>query len=61
MTSHSGTVIDSTLPIPEQWWAWPAAWYSYWLTLQLEYLNELAKPLALPPWMAWYNGAEQLA
>jgi hypothetical protein len=62
MNSHAGTAADSMMPSVNQWIAWPAACYSFWWTLQLEWLSELAKPtLTLPPWMAWYNGAEQLA
>lgn len=61
MATHSGTLTESAPPSLEQWMAWPAAWCSFWWTLQLECLSELAKPtLALPAWMTWYNGAEQL-
>jgi len=60
--SHADAAPDSMAPALEQWLAWPTACYTFWLTLQLEWLSELAKPtLAIAPWMAWHNGTEQLA
>ena len=60
--SFPDPLTDAAPPSFEQMLAWPAAWWSFWWALQLECLREVTKPTPeLPPWMRWYNGAEQLA
>jgi hypothetical protein len=47
--------IDHLLGLQTAWWMSCAA-------LQSAYLQQWASaPFALPPWMIWHNGAEQLA
>jgi hypothetical protein len=58
MSSYPDPLTE--LPSVEQLMAWPAAWWAFWWALQLEGLRELTT-LEVPPWIAWYNGTEQLA
>jgi hypothetical protein len=46
----------------QQWLALQESWLAGWCSLQCEWARDFeARAAALPSWMVWHNGTEQLA